>query len=73
MGTVLTELLPEMNSFMTSALTLSLANGYTPAVGTVLNLITGREVHGRFSGMTVYGRSVTPIYTGTSVQLRVDA
>lgn len=55
------------------ALTVSFANGYTPAVGTVLSVISGSEIHGRFSSVTVNGRTVTPIYTGTGVQLRVDA
>lgn len=41
--------------------------------GTVLNLITGSEIHSRFSSVTVNGRTVTPIYTSTGVQLRVDA
>lgn len=55
------------------ALTVSFANGYTPAVGTVLNIISGGAVHGRFTSVTVNGRTVTPIYTSTGVQLRIDA
>jgi autotransporter-associated beta strand protein len=55
------------------ALNVSFANGYTPAVGTVLNIITGSAIHGKFSSVTVNGRSVTPTYTSTGVQLRVDA
>jgi autotransporter-associated beta strand protein len=55
------------------ALTVSFANGYTPAVGTVLNIITGSAIHGQFTSVSVNGRKVTPIYTSTGVQLRVDA
>lgn len=55
------------------ALSVRFANGYTPAVGTVLNIITGSAIHGKFTSVTVNGRSVTPIYTNTGVQLRVDA
>jgi autotransporter-associated beta strand protein len=55
------------------ALSVSFANGYTPAVGTVLNIITGSAIHGKFTSVTVNGRSVTPVYSSTGVQLRVDA
>lgn len=55
------------------ALTVSFANGYTPAVGTLLNVISGSAIHGQFSSVSVNGRKVTPIYTSTGVQLRVDA
>jgi autotransporter-associated beta strand protein len=54
-------------------LSVSFASGYTPAVGTLLNIITGNTIHGRFNSVTVNGRTVTPIYTDTGVQLRVDA
>jgi len=55
------------------ALSVSFATGYTPAVGSVLNIITGSAIHGRFTSVSVNGRTVTPIYTSTGVQLRVDA
>jgi len=55
------------------ALSVNFANGYTPAVGTVLNIITGSALHGQFTSVTVNGRKVTPVYTSTGVQLRVDA
>jgi autotransporter-associated beta strand protein len=55
------------------ALTVSFANGYTPAVGTVLNVISGSAIHGQFTSVSVNGRKVTPLYTSTGVQLRVDA
>ena len=55
------------------ALSVSFAKGYTPAVGTVLNIITGSAIHGKFTSVTVNGRSVTPVYTSTGVQLHVDA
>jgi autotransporter-associated beta strand protein len=55
------------------ALSVSFAKGYTPAVGTVLSIITGSAIHGKFTSITVSGRSVTPIYTSAGVQLRVDA
>jgi autotransporter-associated beta strand protein len=54
-------------------LSVSFANGYTPAVGTLLNIISGGAIHGKFTSVTVNGRTVTPIYTNTGVQLRVDA
>ena len=55
------------------ALTVSFANGYTPTAGTVLNILTSGSLHGRFTTITVNGRTVTPIYTSTGVQLRIDA
>ncbi len=54
-------------------LNVSFANGYAPAAGTVLDIITGAAIHGKFTSVSVNGRKVTPIYTGTGVQLRVDA
>jgi hypothetical protein len=55
------------------ALSVSFANGYTPAVGTLLNIITGSAIHGKFTSVSVNGHSVTPIYTSIGVLLRVDA
>ncbi|MDP5238012.1 phosphatase PAP2 family protein [Uliginosibacterium sp. 31-16] len=55
--------------------TLSVSfSGYTPAVGDTLTVLTAGKRNGSFSSVTVAGFSkVTPIYTATGVQLRLDA
>lgn len=54
------------------ALNISFANGYQPALGDTINLITAGSVAGKFSSISMPGYKVTPIYTATSVQLRID-
>jgi len=58
---------------LAGTLKVSLPSSYKPAVGTLLNVLTGSNVHGHFSSVTVDGYSVTPVYTRTGVQLRIDA
>lgn len=55
-------------------LNVSFTGGYKPAVGDTLTVLTAGKRNGNFSSVTVAGFSkVTPIYTGTSVQIRIDA
>jgi len=46
--------------------------GQTPAVGDTLQLISSTRVLGKFTTVTVDGFKVTPTYTGTGLQLRID-
>ena len=54
-------------------LTVTFANGYRPAIGSTLTLITAGSLTGTFSTVTVNGYRVTPIYTSTGMQIRIDA
>jgi len=54
-------------------LTVSFSNGYTPSVGTVLHVLSGNAIHGRFTSVSVKGRTVSTIYTDTGLQIRIDA
>lgn len=55
------------------ALSISFS-GYTPAVGDTLTVLSAGNRSGSFSSVTVAGFSkVTPIYTATGVQVRLDA
>jgi autotransporter-associated beta strand protein len=58
---------------LAGALKVSFPSSYKPVVGTLLNVLTGSNVHGRFTSVTVDGYTATPIYTRTGVQLRIDA
>ena len=51
---------------------VTLADGYKPAVGDTLNLITAGSVSGKFATVSVDGYKVTPIYTSNAIQLRID-
>lgn len=54
-------------------LTLAFKAGATPAIGDTITVIRGGSLMGTFSRIVVPGLRVTPIYTGTELQLRVDA
>lgn len=58
---------------LAGALKVSLPSSYKPAVGTLLNVLTAGNLHGRFTSVTLDGYTVTPVYTPTGVQLRIDA
>jgi autotransporter-associated beta strand protein len=58
---------------LAGALKVSLPSSYKPAVGTLLNVLTAGNLHGRFTSVTLDGYTVTPVYTSTGVQLRIDA
>lgn len=53
------------------ALNIRFAPGYQPAVGTLLTVISAGRVHGTFSSIMVDGHTVSPVYTGNQVQLRI--
>lgn len=53
------------------ALNIRFALGYQPAVGTLLTVISAGRVHGTFSSIMVDGHTVSPVYTGNQVQLRI--
>lgn len=55
------------------ALDITFPDSYTPAVGDTLRLISCSQRQGKFSAITVSGYQVTPIYTDTGVELRIDA
>lgn len=53
-------------------LKVSFANGYKPAVGDTLALLSAGKRAGTFTTVTVDGYKATPIYTSTGVQIRID-
>lgn len=58
-------------TLMGGQLQLSLAPGYTPKAGDTLTLISAARLAGTFESIRLNGYTVTPIYTGTSVQVRI--
>jgi hypothetical protein len=57
---------------LAGSLTVTFASGYRPAIGDTLNLVTAGAVNGTFASVKVDGYRVTPIYTATGVQIRID-
>lgn len=55
------------------ALDITFNDSYAPAVGDTLRVISCSQRQGKFSAITVNGYQVTPIYTDTGVELRIDA
>ncbi|MDR7305524.1 hypothetical protein [Rhodoferax saidenbachensis] len=53
--------------------TTAFGTGDVYQTGGTLQLVMGNSIHGKFTSVTVNGRMVTPIYTSTGVQLRMDA
>ena len=51
---------------------VTLANGYQPSVGDTLNVITAGSISGKFTSISVDGFKATAIYSGSSVQVRID-
>jgi autotransporter-associated beta strand protein len=58
---------------LNGTLDIRFSAGYQPAVGTVLTVLNAGKLHGAFSSITVNGRTVTPVYTASQVQLRITA
>jgi len=54
-------------------LAVTLASNYTPSVGDTITLISAGSRQGTFATVTMDGYKVTPIYTSTGVQIRIDA
>ena len=54
------------------SLKVSFQNGYKPAAGDTLNVIGAASFKGKFDSITVDGFKVTPTYTATGLQLRLD-
>jgi len=48
-------------------------NGYKPAAGATLKVITAGSLKGKFETITVEGYTVTPTYTDTGLELRLGA
>lgn len=48
-------------------------NGYKPAAGATLKVITAGSLKGKFETITVEGYTVTPTYTATGLELRLGA
>jgi len=57
---------------LAGSLTVSFANGYRPAIGSTISLISAGTVNGTFSSVTVTGYKITPVYTATGLQVRID-
>lgn len=54
------------------ALKVTFQNGYKPAAGDTLNVIGASSLKGKFDSITVDGFKVTPTYTATGLQLKLD-
>ncbi len=54
------------------SLKVTFQNGYKPAAGDTLNVIAAASLKGKFDSITVDGFKVTPTYTETGLQLRLD-
>ncbi|MFZ6721698.1 phosphatase PAP2 family protein [Undibacterium sp. Ji49W] len=54
-------------------LRIKFQNGYKPAVGDTLTVISAGSLKGKFSTITVDGFTATPTYTDTGLQLRLAA
>ena len=52
---------------------ITFVNGYTPAVGDTLNIVTAAKLQGTFDSITVDGFTSTPTYTATGLQLRLGS
>ena len=61
------------DSWLAGELQVTLGSGYAPAVGDTLQILSSAKRHGTFSKVTLNGYSVTPIYSNSGVQLRIDA
>ncbi|MEG0884074.1 MAG: autotransporter-associated beta strand repeat-containing protein, partial [Janthinobacterium sp.] len=54
------------------SLKVTFQNGYKPAAGDTLNVLQAASLKGKFDSITVDGFKVTPTYTATGLQLRLD-
>lgn len=54
-------------------LAVKFASSYKPTVGDTITLISAGSRQGTFATVTMDGYKVTPIYTSTGVQIRIDA
>ena len=54
------------------SLKVTFQNGYKPAAGDTLNVIGASSLKGKFDTITVDGFKVTPTYTATGLQLKLD-
>ena len=55
------------------ALRIKFVDGYKPAAGTILTVISAGSLSGKFDSITVDGFSVTPTYSAKGLQLRLGA
>ncbi|WP_058048363.1 acid phosphatase, partial [Janthinobacterium sp. Ant5-2-1] len=54
------------------SLKVTFQNGYKPAAGDTLTVLQAASLKGKFDSITVDGFKVTPTYTETGLQLRLD-
>ncbi len=55
------------------SLAVSFANGYAPAVGDTITVLSAHQLAGQFSSVTVSGFKVTTSYSGTAVTVHLDS
>jgi autotransporter-associated beta strand protein len=55
------------------SLNIKFQSGYVPTIGDSLGVISATALRGKFTTITVEGYKVTPTYTSTGLQLRIDA
>ena len=54
-------------------LRITFQNGYKPAAGAVLNVISAGSLKGKFQTVSVDGFTATPVYTDKGLQLRLNS
>jgi autotransporter-associated beta strand protein len=55
------------------SLNVAFANGYTPAVGDTITVLSAHQLSGTFSSVSVSGFKVTTSYSGTAVTVHLDS
>ena len=60
-------------SKIAGTLAVSFANGYTPAVGDSITVLSAHQLSGQFSSVSVTGFKVTTSYSGTAVTVHIDS
>ena len=59
-------------AFLGGALTINFANGFVPANGATLNVITANNLVGSFSSVAIPGYKFTVSYTSNGVQIQIS-
>ena len=58
---------------LAGALNVTFANGYQPAVGDTITVLSAKTVSGQFSQVTVQGFKATATYAGQTVTIHLDS
>lgn len=66
-------LLVSLTAQIAGALNVTFANGYTPAVGDTITVLSAHVLSGQFSQVSVQGFNVTTSYSGGAVTVHLDS